>query len=210
MPATYPVASDVTAFLSSIGVTLDGSFPLASYVASAIGQFEKETGYVPFIATTQTRYYDAPGAKPDAYGRGGGGTLLQLDNSLISVSSLTVGGQTKTLGTDFYKVDINKPSAWALRFTAPIFGLPQCITIVGTWGYASAVPDDAWEAIRQSAAGLAISALLEEKRATGLTSWKEDDVTEAYDPAKFLENASACERFASRVISSYRRMGSFF
>ena len=163
MPQDYPTADDLEAYLLTLGIYPSdppraelAALDLPGKAAAAVAEWETRTGYKPFLAngSDTTRIYDPPGH----------GRYLELGTGLLSVSALFTGvtaetpGTERVEGTDFwleaveaayeggpYEV-ITFPGGWG--------GPRRSIAITGRWGYASTVPDDAWQAILMRGAAL--------------------------------------------------------
>lgn len=143
------------------------------WAGAAKADWEKRTGRVPFVvdAADATRYYDPPGPHarggwPNAWV--GGSHLLELDNGLVSCTSLTIGyspsapGTVLTVNVGYWLKPVNaalngRPSEW-IEFSSPQWGYPRSIVIVGKWGYPS-VPDDVFGAVLDRALALALTEL---------------------------------------------------
>ena len=103
-------------------------------VSRAIDTFTART----FYARTETRYYDTPE-----------GQDLQLDDDLLTVTTLTNGDGT-VLTSQYYKLyPLNFPQKYMIRLTNtygwridPIAFQHGAISVAGTWGYSSTTPDD--------------------------------------------------------------------
>jgi len=141
----YPTGSDLSAFLTSYGITPTVTLTNANaLVAAAVREWESKTGWEPFLSVTETRTFDAPVADD-----------WWSEIGIISVSSISVDG---------YAVD---PSAYdlrnryrngpylSIRFNAPILGTRSGMgkmSIAGTFGYTSSLPADVTDAILSKAA----------------------------------------------------------
>ena len=177
----YPTAAQVETFLSAAGVTLPSGWDTTSEIQAAIAEWEQLTGYSPFFATTQTRVFNPPGFGPNNYWAvRGGQNVLKLDSPLISVSALSVSGVARTAGTDYYLGQPNEARHWFIRFARAVTGLQDCISITGSWGYGANVPDNAFQAIKKKAAAAVVDAAISQALSLGLSSMKEDDVSEDY------------------------------
>lgn len=179
MPSAFPTISDVTTFLTEAGF-LSGSLPtsLVGVAASAKEEWERDSGFVPWIALSDiTRYFDPPS-----------GYILDLAGGLATLTTLTIAGQGLTEWQDFW---LEPPNAvplapWTfVRFAYNVYGEPQSIEVTGKWGYrlagTNAVPQDVFDAVLRRAAGKALAVLRASGVATGpLTSVKQDDVAYAW------------------------------
>lgn len=184
--AAWPVNSDVQARLTASGLTTTvNTARLDIMIAAAVGWWERETGYLPFKAATQTRTYDPPGSVSGAYAATkGGGKVLRLDCGIVSLTSLSISTVTKTINSDFWLKpananDAGKPYEW-IEFLGPVYGLPDAISIVGSWGYASTIPELAWQSVLDLAAGAYAVPELAQALAGGALSAKLGDEAISY------------------------------
>lgn len=221
MPSTYPADSDVTSLLTSMGAQLPSGFSVTGYAAQAVAEWERRTGYIPFLNTSgvdATRTFDPPGPNQRVmYGTRlmGGGMILDLKAGLYSLTSVTVGvtldnptGVLFTLGRDFWLEPVNadvesKPFEF-IRFRVQQFGSQHSIQVIGRFGYGATIPQDAWEAIRRLGASLALKDVAEGLK-TGLRKASELDVSEEYDPAMVDQLGDAARCYAERILRSYTR-----
>lgn len=145
--SAWPVITDIDDAYTSAGLTPPSDRRKTIMLAAAIDMFSRATGYNPFLAGTQTRYFDPPGPLRSP-GMLGGGFVLRLSNGLVSVSSLTIAGVSKTADTDFFLKPYNAPNDFKpyerIKFACAVYGQPKSIVITGAWGYGAAIPDDAW------------------------------------------------------------------
>jgi hypothetical protein len=181
---------------------------LESLAKAAARHFEKETGWIPFLAspTPSTRQFDPPGIE-NAYMASvrGGSRVLELDGGLISVVSITVAGTTYVPGTDCWLKPANSEAKSFIEFGKPIFGLPQSISITGVWGFSVQVPDDAWLAILRLAAISAMDDYVASQTG-GMEEWAEGDAREKYGESPMQSTINDFREHAASVIRSYRRV----
>lgn len=172
----YPTAADLQAFLEAAGLTTTG-LDLATAVQAGRQRFERETGRR-MLAVTQTRTFDPP-TNPTG--------TLNLRADLVLASSVSVAG-VALAATEYQFLPHNAVTDGQpftmIRFQRRWYGPLEwsqlgTVSITGSWGFAAAIPDDAWTAMLQAAAldrlpqiGTALS--------EGLISWKEADVEERY------------------------------
>jgi len=195
MPASWPLLSDLTAYLGALtSFTVPGSIPTQSRVDAAIAEWEGLTGWKPFLGATQTRKFDPPAT----------GTVLRLDAGLVAVTTLSIAGTAQTADTDYWLIGNTAPYQ-GIKFARTVYGLPKTISIAGTWGYGSSVPDDAWQSVLYLAAEQCAIALREEAGSVPI-DWKEDDVSEK--PVKDLLEAmgKGWREYAERSAKRYRRV----
>ncbi len=206
-----PLAPDLAELLAGAGLTAPSvSERMDGFCASALAQFGRETGYTPFLAASATRYFDPPGYHSGPYaGRRGGERILRLDNGLVSVSALTIGGESKTVNEDFWLRPSNnpaggKPYEW-IEFYSPVFGTPNCISITGVWGYASTLPADAWHGILYLAAVM-VTTEIKEGRLQGLISWKDGESAESRGEQNLQKLGENFQGQADKRISMFKRV----
>ena len=207
----YPTNTNLETLLTSLGIPAPSGLDTSSIIAQAIFAWEQGTGYVPFISTNATRYYDPPGFTDSFYNNVKGGTrLLKLDCGLLTLTSLTIGGVTKTAGTDFQLMPYNnpamsKPYEW-IKFAAPVYGQAKSVVVVGDWGRVSTVVagDAVFQAVLTIALGFSMG-IAGFKISGGSILWEEGDVkeefgTEIYSVLK--QNVDA----ARNTLSMYTRV----
>ncbi len=213
--STYPIASDVVAYLAAIGSENSiSSTMLGNWLAAAIASLERQTRRQ-FVTTTETRYFD-----------GSGTGELALDD-FVSISSLRIfgvaGAATPTTFTGWCEEAVyGSPKSKILiaRGSTPGFlsieRWPEGrrnIEVTGTWGYASAVPDDVWQGLIEAVGGLALDASATAVSANSgsagpVMSWQEGDIRETFDAStSFSEKLGSCARFA-RLVKVYAKSGS--
>ena len=181
--AYYPRQEHLELFLRSTGLpalqndVARSLLDLNTQIGAAIEEWERRTKWVPFLATDQTRFFDPPGANRGQGGVGfgglggigggslGGSNLLFLEAGLLAVTSVATNltlddpvGSVLTEKRDFWLNPTSAPSAgmpyMAIKFRFPIYGEPESIQVIGTWGRSATVPDNAFNAIVQYAACL--------------------------------------------------------
>jgi hypothetical protein len=212
MPAAYPTATDLQTLLVTTGI-LDSpaTAPLdtldrAGAIAAAVAEWERQTGYQPFLAAgvDSSRYYDGPESE-----------RLLLDGGLAANPTyVKVGGSTYTLNSEYWVKPDNalvkgQPIGW-IEFAGVLGPTRRLIEIAGRWGYATTVPDDAWQAILAGAAVLLYPVLaLEIGR--GISAIDLHDLRISYSrpgTAGPLSNEVAAWRAQWRAgVSRYRRDG---
>lgn len=218
----YPTALDLQRHLLSAGMLdmpmtaaqqlLDFSSP----INSAITTWENNTGYDPFLATTQTRIFDPPGPtiRGTRYGyrARGGERFIQLDNGLWSLTSVTTGidavspGTLRTLNTDFYLYPVNAPLKGEpyteIEFVLPVWGSQQSVHIVGAWGYSQLLPDDVWEAILARASVVIVPRLIH-LISGGVIEYREEDELKKFGPDPFGSQISLWTKQFNDTVMSY-------
>lgn len=144
----YPVAADITAHLGTIpGLPsyISGSYSVS--IDSAVAEFERRTGYTPFLAedTDSTQRFSA-GIES--------GDCVNLPSGYASITSIrcyvTADSQGTLLveGTDYELFPKNAPYE-VIKFTGRrCFGFND-LQVIGKKGYSATVPDDVFMAIIQ-------------------------------------------------------------
>jgi hypothetical protein len=183
VPAAFPTDADVTALLVATGV-LSGGLPaaLSGIATDASRQWERDSGFVPWIASTHTvRTFDPPISR-----------VLDLGGGVLAFTSVTVGvtttsaGTVLTTGVDYFPmpsgaVDAGFPYT-SLAFGYALGGLPGSVKVDGTWGFvaagSNAVPQDVFDAVCRLAALKCLPVL---QQLTGnITREKQGDVEYAW------------------------------
>lgn len=163
----YPTGMDLQVFLVGAGM-LDNPpsanarmIDLDAAMASAVSEWEKLTGWHPFLAAQAevTRTFDPPGPTSTRWRYEGGGNVLDLGAGFLSVSSVVHGTTDYIIGGDSAQVYLLPVDAAAkerpftdLRFCWPVFGVPQSIQVTGVCGYGAALPEDVWTILLRMAA----------------------------------------------------------
>ena len=200
MSNTWPIAADLQVFLQGSGFTINmdeaAQFGLQRAMDSAVEQFEKDTGWLPFLGAPTTLLFDPPG--PDKCGISayfgintvGGSRRLSLGLGLLMLTSLSVWitptdpvGEILTLGQHFWlKPDnfafYNKP-ATSIEFAIPQYGPPQSIQVIGTFGR-MLTPTAAVTQAVLTAAAIICAPKFSVGVSSGLLDWKEGEQEEKY------------------------------
>lgn len=143
---TYPTDADVQALVQSLGVTLPSGIIFDGSGAAAAQEWERLTGRIPFLnpSTVTTRTFEVPGAKSthnSVLPIKGGGRRLPLQGGVISISSVTVEGQNKVVGSDVYPGPVNNPAIGKpydyLEFAVPQYGQIRSVQVTGKFGFSS-------------------------------------------------------------------------
>lgn len=216
MASAFPSDNQVRDFLIDAKVLEAGSSlpaSLAGVSETARKIWERDTGYSPWIATTQTRYFDPPQ-----------GTLLELGAGLLAVTSLKVdiqydadgnvkpdSGKVLQQNVDYYLLPLEAPSVerpfTMVEFKVARYGEKRTIEIVGSWGWgsgANAVPQDAFDAVLRLAALFCLPTLQELKGS--LKSVRQGDL--AYDYGGIdREEITHWRTFYQAAVDRYRRWG---
>lgn len=153
-------------------------------INSAVSEFERRTGWDPFLATsstTEVRTFDAP--YHDGY--------LDLEGGLLTLTSVTVSGTAQVLDTNVFL----RPSN-AVRRGMPytqlqfpylghtLYGLPNRIAVTGKWGRVTTLPADVWFAVLRYAQVLTLTSGNQDQ---DITSWSEDGFSEQLDTVGVID-----------------------
>lgn len=203
----YPTNKDLEQALKSAGFT---SIPeparLNALVNAAITQFERRTGWLPFLSsgTTTSRVFDPSIVIPfSSYGNPGS-SIIRLDQGLLNLEYVKVNGATRALNQDFYLYPSNRSPIVQIQFLFPVIGLPQSIEVNGTWGYSTTIPDDAWLAILRIAMIEVASEYLVNITG-GLIEWNEGAAKESYGERPLAHIIDIWRDFTDKTITSYER-----
>lgn len=213
--AQYPNAHDLEEFLLSAGfsATFLADFDLETWAAAGRRSFERQVGRR-MLATSQTREFEPP-TNPRGY--------LAFDEDLWPsvVPTLTYDGAAIVAGTDYRLLPVNAADAGGAytsarfyrRWAAPVaFSLGAVVAITGLWGYATAIPEDAWLGML-AAAAVEMFPLIQHSKTRGLQMWREADMAEQYgsDPLSGLRDGwlltlRGTEKMPGGVIARYRNV----
>lgn len=178
---------------------------------------ERLTEHAPFLSTgaSETVQFDPPGPRTQRAERGGG-RRLRLGAGLVSLASLRVGagpgeaGSALVEGEDFWLLPADatrrdRPFT-SVEFARVQWGLPRSVLVAGVWGFGLQIPDDAWKAVLDLAAGTALQSL-REGLGIGPVEVKDDEVSLRYSIERLaavgdgLVSRAACVALAYRLIS---------
>lgn len=131
-------------------------------VAAVVSEFERRTGWKPFLAgaTDSTWYFDAT----DPYGE------LSLDGGFVSITSVTISGNLQTLNTNYTTEPRNATGLGEpiTRLNFPYGGyrygfptVPNSIVIVGRRGFTTTLVgyEDVWQAVQEAAAVMVLASI---------------------------------------------------
>lgn len=197
MAVTWPTSVDLQTFIEGANLSVTGA-DLVACVSAGRDAFERGSKWVPFLGTTQTRTFDAPG-----------GNVLHLDAGLLTCTTVTVGGSLQVVNTDYWLGPQNADSAGEPWMQVEWSYSPSCahrgIVIVGSWGRVADIPDSVRQAVLALGALEALPAIMARK--TGLvTQWQEGDVREQYGEAGLAPICGGWRSLADSVIRRYRRV----
>lgn len=165
--SAYPADTDLREYLRSLRLfdadeedAVFGALRLDQRIREAVAEWERATGYQPFLAAgaATERPFDPPGPPSSAGLTRGGGRVLDLAAGLATFTSLVVGvtattpaGTALTRNTDFWLYPLDAEAEgrpWdRVEFASLQTGAPNSVRITGRWGWSTTVPDDAWGAI---------------------------------------------------------------
>jgi len=210
MPSAHPTGTDLKAFVVAENAGIDPTAAPYSGIdwdgMATLGRqnFENATGRT-VLAVTGTKNFDPP-----TNSKG----LLSLDHDLMTVTSVTLGGSTLVANTDYwlrpYDGGVDRAPYNLIQFAQPYpFALiganRRSLVIVGTWGYATSVLQDAFDA-ELCLAAVALSNGLMMGRFSGAKEWREGDVNQKNETGSLREGWQAR---ANMVINNYKRTESW-
>lgn len=221
MANALPTTADLQALLTAAGLIsktptdLQYLLDLDGALASAKTEWEKRTGWVPFLfapagggSGETTRRYDPPGNK--------GSYILALDGGLISLTSLLVSvtvdtpaGTALTVDKDFFLQPYNAPAEgrpyeW-IEFCSAVRGMPASVRVTGTFGFSASIPDDAFQALLRGAAS-ELGPELAQALSKGQIEWKQGDESAKYGDDPLSAFINGCRSPFERGIGRYRRI----
>jgi hypothetical protein len=174
-----PTGDDLANFILSLGI-LDPAkaqdafdlMQLERKASAVFADWQKRTGWNPYLATAAVRTYDPPGPNYEGLRRGGG-RILMLHAGLLQLNSITAGvtldnpGVPLNEGGDFWRTDaagqynyaMSGRPAERIEFAMPQVGPPNSMVIDGVWGRVYQIEDDVFEGLVHYGAYLAFSEL---------------------------------------------------
>lgn len=142
MQAAYPTVAEISSALAEQGVTVPGT--LAAIVAAVIADWERKTGYKPFLGASAatTWLFDAPYLSRDF--------TLDFEGGFWAITSIS-NNDVAVDADDYDLLPLNAANdgrGWdRVRFAShPGFGRGT-ISVVGKRGYAEELPDDVYQAL---------------------------------------------------------------
>jgi hypothetical protein len=214
---SYPSTSDLTALLTSYGLTLDAG-QVAGAVLAGIESFEsavdrhmlagKATDNTAQGAVTRT--YLPP---DNVYG------ILDLAGDLAAAPTVTyqphgAAAEAFTLLTDYRLDPENAPAEgrpyerlqFHRRWYAPgLWSFGSALQVTGTWGYGATIPEDAWRAMLHGG----LLWLVGQAWGAGtvpLKSWKEADAEEEYAVPSWADRQQALQMDIAAAVHRYRKV----
>jgi hypothetical protein len=139
--SAWPTGTELSAAVVGMGAAIPAGFTANDIIAGAIEEFERLTGYKPFLAATDpvTRQYDP------TFG------FTLRTHPFYTVTGVTVAGVAKTAGTDYYPLPHNAAAdgvpITSIRFEVPLQGKPAEVSVTGRQGYGVSIPLDVWNAV---------------------------------------------------------------
>lgn len=186
----YPGPLDVEVKLKSIGIwPTDPYKALLAQEQAEIGagavvdEFERRTGWRPYLVTSDaedsTYTFDAT----DAYGE------LSLDGGFVSITSVTVGGTLQTVNTNYTTEPRNAVANGEpiTRLNFPYGGMrfgyptsPNSIVVIGKRGNCTTLANqrDVWQALQNAAALIALTSV---ENFQNIASISMDGFSKAFD-----------------------------
>ena len=189
--AAWPTATDVTAKLQAAGITAASlGTEIATAVNSAPAQYESRTRRR-FMPYTATNYYAPPS---------GQNPCVSLGADLLSVTGVTLWGnalmanvqpggyilQPQNYANQGYPYFAIQLTGW-VNGNVISSNVPwnQALAVTGQWGYASLIPDDAWEGVLCRMCAIVRDTYVEAiSKSETKTSVGQGDLTDEWDAAK--------------------------
>lgn len=174
----------------------------ATIQVNAVAQeVENITGYHPFLAVRETRYFDATD----------GNGVLWLDSGLLSVGSISVAGGAPLVANTGYWLRGSKKPYSMVTFAANYYGglvwsTPNQIAIDGDWGYSYTVPADLWAAVKDMAT---LQTLIAMQGAPDIASRSQEGLSIAYDLVGPIDDKTRLKAIPDRfdaVVEKYKRV----
>jgi len=203
----WPTAAQLVETLNSRGLVLPDNGSAQGYVDQAVRAWENLCGFG-FLGdgTSSDVLYNAPG-----------NPLLHLGRWWSSITAVAVGvseadptGTALDIGSNCFLEQSPIGKIWGLTF-APLFGgCLESVKVTGVTGWASSdagdadyLPDDAWQAVLNYAAALAMD---DSRQMQGVVSEvKSADVTMKFaEPADHMQFADAAMKRLRAASAPYR------
>lgn len=181
---------------------------LAPYINAAVAEWERLTGFRPWLETGSASYFYDP---PRVERRG----FLDLATGFTAISAVAVGitpddatGTVLTVSEDyvlrrFVENDSDTPYV-AIQFLRGLSSRPQSIKVTGTKGYDDEIDDEVWLVVARQAATLAAEDLTQS--GGDVDSIKQGQVTITY--ASVEEGGSVLSKWRKgfeRKAAGFRR-----
>lgn len=206
MPAAFPTGTELVAFMSDLGITLDPT-RADDLVASALEAFEAATGWRPFLAATDEFYVEAqPHASCDGYRH-------DLEMYPVLKATTPVVTWVPDVGAEVVLTDRTDYAFMPLSAGGDLN--PYTILRTKEWkgqgrlkveakvGYTSVIPQSAFDAVMQKAAQIELDRIRVKAGASsggdGLKQVKSGAVTLEW----FQERISSFNTFFSDVAQRY-------
>lgn len=165
----YPTAADLATFLTANGLTVPADLDESKYIASAIQEFERRTGFVPFFVDALTAekalYFDAPLPSYSWLNLGCGMTSISEVKTGLGLDG--TGGTVLTLGTEYLThpenaLTLGKPLL-ALEFLNYIGTGRRSIKVTGRVGYTTDLGNfpEVYQGILEKAAAMELVAAMQ-------------------------------------------------
>jgi len=213
---SYPSSDRLSTFITGHGLDVTNyEGLLAGAIDAARRSFENDTDHRPFLAATSAteRAFDPPTNGP----------LLFCGSLAVAPTSVTYqpygsSAETLTLRQDYTLEPSNALSMgepitrlrFRRRWTTPLAPEQlQSVLITGRWGYATEVPDDAYQAILERGAAN-VWTQLTQSATGGLLGWKHGERSVDYGDNRWTAlnekwTGKGCNY--DKAVSIYRRMG---
>jgi hypothetical protein len=206
MPAAFPTGTELVAYMSDLGITLDAG-RADDLVASALEAFEDATGWHPFLAAEATVYVEAvPQASCDGYRHDiEGSPVLKAGTPVVTWVPDTGAEVVLTDRTDYHFMPLSAGAdlnPFTILRTKEWKGHGR-LKIEANVGFTAVIPQSAYDAVMQKAAQYELDRLRISANAAnggdGLKMVKSGAVTLEW----FQERISSFNTFFSDVAQRY-------
>lgn len=203
----WPTCEDLQAYLAEeVGVPLP--VLTSEILETAIEELASLSGWKPFQSTRESVAFDPPGKAMLGGLRMGGESILEMPGrGILTLYSLTVSGQTRTQGTDFWLQNKVGAGYVLIRFLRPVWGAPQSVVIDADWGRECTAGPKARRAVLALAAGTMLQAQSEQYQ--GLGSYEEAGVSEKFDSTAIKESGLRLRQRGEMLAAELQHPGSW-
>lgn len=211
MSIGYPTGSDLSNRITAYGLTPPSLQILNSMADAAASEWEHSTGWNPFLADSQLRYFSLPGAtsKLTSLGRGGN-RYLQLNSGLLTPYFVKIDNVELVRDSDYFlhpfnAINDNRPYTM-IEFSVYRFGNSKTISVSGLFGFTEKIDSHIFETIMNIAL-VKILPTISVKKYGALTSWKDGEISENYNNTGFAHSGliEYLKNEVNEAITAHRR-----
>lgn len=134
----YVTLSEVKSWLAITSTSSTDDAVIEDMIEGASRLIDRLTGGRTFYARSETHYYALPSSQ----------TLYIDDDDLLSISTLKNGDGTELIASQYNLIPRNQTPKYAIKLASGYSWMPSSsdndfpITIYGSWGKSTTVPDD--------------------------------------------------------------------